>query len=98
MIRRKLFCIYLKPPKASKKKPEQLHRLSIWDPNYRTRPKIELTEVQNIERVRPNLQGKEIVVKKSFHRQRPAEGKINNLMIEFVLFVNYDGSLSVIKL
>ncbi|XP_062595547.1 exonuclease 1-like isoform X2 [Saccostrea cucullata] len=57
------------PSKASKKKPEQLHRLSMWDKNYRIRPKTELREVQNIER--PNLQGKEVIVKKTFHQKRP---------------------------
>ncbi|XP_061173371.1 exonuclease 1-like [Saccostrea echinata] len=58
------------PSKASKKKPEQLHRLSVWDKNYRIRPKIELREVQNIER--PNLLGKEVIVKDTFHRKRPS--------------------------
>lgn len=57
------------PPKASKKRPEQLHRLSIWDRNYRTRPKTELREVQNIPR--PSLHGKEVIVKKNFQVKRP---------------------------
>lgn len=62
----------LQPPKASKKRPEQLHRLSIWDRNYRTRPKTELREVQNIPR--PSLHGKEVIVKKTFQVKRPPAG------------------------
>ena len=33
--------------------------LSIWNKNYRIRPKLHLTEMQN----RPNLQGKEVIIK-----------------------------------
>ena len=33
--------------------------LSIWNKNYRIRPKLYLTEMQN----RPNLQGKEVIIK-----------------------------------
>lgn len=47
------------PSKVSKKKPESLHMLSIWDKNYRIRPKLHLTETQN----RQNLQGKEVIIK-----------------------------------
>ncbi|XP_052106919.1 exonuclease 1-like [Mytilus californianus] len=47
------------PSKASKKKSKSLHMLSMWNKNYRIRPKTHLTETQN----RPNLKGKEVVIK-----------------------------------
>ena len=47
-----------KPTKANKMpKDRLLYMLSMWDKNYRVRPKVTLKETQNIER--PNLQGKE---------------------------------------
>ncbi|KAL5009267.1 hypothetical protein ScPMuIL_014848 [Solemya velum] len=49
------------PSKANKKKANELHRLSIWDRNYRVQPKIvKSTPANGTER--PNLKGKEVVV------------------------------------
>ncbi|XP_063426203.1 exonuclease 1-like [Mytilus trossulus] len=63
------------PKKASKKKSESLHMLSIWSKNYRIRPKTHLTETQN----RPNLKGKEVVIKTKIHRPeivKPADDSL----------------------
>ena len=46
------------PSRANKRKIESLHMLSVWDKNYRVRPKSFLTDVQS----RPNTKGKEITV------------------------------------
>ena len=59
-----LLIICFQPGKTSKKKPESLHMLSVWNKNYRIRPKFHLTETQN----RPNLKGKEVVIKTKIHK------------------------------
>ncbi|XP_045161100.2 exonuclease 1-like [Mercenaria mercenaria] len=56
-------------PKYVKKKPEMLHMLSIWDRNYRVKPKAALHETQLPDR--PNLKGKEISVKANFKKRSP---------------------------
>lgn len=79
------FVLFFQPPKASKKPKECLHMRSIWDKNYRIRPKVGLKETQNIDR--PNLAGKEVqissrVLKKKSPSKRKSQGKLNQEILE----------------
>ncbi|XP_060571925.1 exonuclease 1-like [Ruditapes philippinarum] len=56
-------------PKYVKKKPQMLHMLSIWDKNYRVKPRVPLHETQVADR--PNLKGKEITVKANLKKRSP---------------------------
>lgn len=63
-----LLPFYLQP-KYQKKKPDMLHMLSIWDKNYRVKPRAILHETQLPDR--PSLQGKEVHVKAKFKKRTP---------------------------
>lgn len=81
--------VKFQPSKANKRKPNELHRLSIWDKNYRVQPKImNNTSASHVER--SNLKGKTVTVKAKFRRSpqkriRSGIVYIQNTLVAFLL-------------